>query len=243
MVAVLTKHIDHIALGPLLEITVIAVFTFCDVPFVKRLYHHHEAHLVAKTHQFGCRHVVGGPDGITPHVLQQGQLMAEGGLIDGGSQRTEVVMIAHPLKLAALAIEKEALVRHNFHGPDAEAGGIRVLQPASGINPGVGAIEVRRLRRPQQRCRHRQMLLEGLLVEDAALVGVACHHLAVRTHNIGHDRQLFLTGILDSRLKRNGRIVFFHMRHRQPCTPHGYVYFSRTDHPHVTIESCTGIPT
>ena len=120
MVAVLTKHVHHVTLGPLVEETVIAAVTLGHIPFVKGFQHHHEAHLVAQLHQLGGRHVVTGADGIAAHVLEHGQLVADGVLIDGRPQRTEVMMQAHALELAQFAIEEEALVGHELHRAYAE---------------------------------------------------------------------------------------------------------------------------
>ena len=46
VVAIVAYHIDHIAFGPLVEVTVVTIITLGDVPFVKRLKHHHKAHFV-----------------------------------------------------------------------------------------------------------------------------------------------------------------------------------------------------
>ena len=57
-VAVLAQHVDHVLFGPLVEVQMIAVAAFGDVPLVERLHHHHEAHLVAQGYQLGRGHVV-----------------------------------------------------------------------------------------------------------------------------------------------------------------------------------------
>ena len=104
----------------------VPVLTLGDIPFVERLEHHHEAHLVAELHQLGRGHIVGGADRVAPHVLKQRQLAAESSHIDGGTQRAEVVMVAHTLKFAVLAVEEEALVGHQFDASDAETGDVLV---------------------------------------------------------------------------------------------------------------------
>ena len=120
VVAILAEHVHHILLRPLVEEAVVAVLTLGNVPLVERLEHHHETHLVTELHQLGRRHIVGGADGIATHVLEQRQLAAE------GTQRAEVVMVAHALELAVLAVEEEALVGHQLDASDAEAGDVLV---------------------------------------------------------------------------------------------------------------------
>ena len=126
VVAILAKHVHHVLLRPLVEEAVVTVLTLGDIPFVERLEHHHEAHLVAELHQLGRGHIVGGADGVATHVLEQRQLAAEGSHIDGSTQRTKVVMVAHALELAVLSVEEEALVSHQLDAADAEAGDVFV---------------------------------------------------------------------------------------------------------------------
>ena len=126
VVAILAKHVHHVLLRPLVEEAVVTVLTLGDIPFVERLEHHHEAHLVAELHQLGRGHIVGGADGVATHVLEQRQLAAEGSHIDGSTQRTKVVMVAHALELAVLSVEEEALVGHQLDAADTEAGDVFV---------------------------------------------------------------------------------------------------------------------
>ena len=50
IVAELMQHIYHITFCPLVEITVIAILTFGNVPFVERFQHHHKTHFITKLH-------------------------------------------------------------------------------------------------------------------------------------------------------------------------------------------------
>ena len=47
VVAEVAQHVLHVFLRPFIEEAVVSVLAFGDVPFVKRLHHHHESHLVA----------------------------------------------------------------------------------------------------------------------------------------------------------------------------------------------------
>ena len=50
IVAELMQHIYHIAFCPLVEIAVIAILTFGNIPFVERFHHHHKAHFITELH-------------------------------------------------------------------------------------------------------------------------------------------------------------------------------------------------
>ena len=70
IVPIMMQHVYHILFCPFVEIAVITILTFGNIPFIERFQHHHKAHLVTEFHQFGCRHIVGGTDCITSHILQ-----------------------------------------------------------------------------------------------------------------------------------------------------------------------------
>jgi len=148
IITVMAQHIHHVPLRPFVEVTVIAVIAFGNIPFIERLYHHHKAHFVAKLHQFRSRHVVRCTDGIATHILQQRELAAESSHIDGSPQRPQVVMVADTLELTVLAVQEKTFVRHNLYATDAETGGIFVHQPAVGIYLGRRLVEPGCLRRP-----------------------------------------------------------------------------------------------
>ena len=134
MVAVLSEHVYHILFRPFLEETVIAVVALRDIPFIKGLQHHHESHLITKLYEFRSRHVMSRTDGVTTHVLQQFQLMAQSRYIHSRPQRAQVVVITYPLELTPFSVQEETFVGNIFNGPDTEAGNIRILQFPSGIN-------------------------------------------------------------------------------------------------------------
>ena len=148
IITVMAQHIHHVPLRPFVEVTVIAIIAFGNIPFIERLYHHHKAHFVAKFHQFRSRHVVRCTDGIAAHILQQRELAAESSHIDGSPQRSQVVMVADALKLTVLTVQEKTFVRHNLYAADAETGGIFVHQPAVGIYLGRRLVEPGCLRRP-----------------------------------------------------------------------------------------------
>ena len=78
------QHVLHVARRPFAEYGAIAVLALgAESPVIERLDHQHHAHLVAELHQFGCRHIVGGADGVCPHVFQHFNLVAQGCAVNG----------------------------------------------------------------------------------------------------------------------------------------------------------------
>ena len=131
VVAELVKHVHHVFLRPFVKEEMVAVAAFLDVPLVEWLYHHHESHLVAKSHKFRGRHVVGSADGVAAHLFEQSELVTESGLVDGAAQGTQVMVVAYAPYLAHLAVEEESLVRNDFDGTDTESGGVFIYLLAS----------------------------------------------------------------------------------------------------------------
>ena len=129
------EHVDHVPFSPYaavsavnVEESVVSVLTFRDVPFIEIFAHHHKAHFIAELDELLGRHVVGCPDSVAAHVLEDGELTADGCLADRGSERAEVVVEAYSAELACLAVEEEALVRTYLYGSESEACADLVLE-------------------------------------------------------------------------------------------------------------------
>lgn len=114
------EHADHVTLGPLVEITMIAIPAFGIVPLVERLHHHHETHFITETYEFRSRRIVRRPYRIATHVLQHCQLMPQRRYAHGRAEWTEVVMIADALEFPVLAVQVKALLRNELDRTDAE---------------------------------------------------------------------------------------------------------------------------
>ena len=99
-IAEMLHHIGDVFPGPFAEEPTVAVF-------------------LAKLDEFGRGHVVAGSDGVHAHIFQQFDLMAQGGAVDGGSERPEIVMVAHSFELCFLSVEEETFVPV-FDSPDTE---------------------------------------------------------------------------------------------------------------------------
>ena len=127
-------EVGDVARGPLVEEAGVAVLALGIDPHVETLGHDHHAQRVAEVHLQLGGHVVGGADGIAAHLFHRLDLTDEGGLVDGGAQRSEVVVQAEL---------ETALFRH-LDGADAEGLGDGVLDVAE-----AGFVEIGCLRCPQ----------------------------------------------------------------------------------------------
>ena len=88
-------------------------------------------------------------NGIAAHVLEQKQLMAKRRTIDGRTQRTQAVMIAHAAEFASLSVQIEAPLGNDLDASDTETRCIGVDQAdAIHVNARGGMIKVGMLGRP-----------------------------------------------------------------------------------------------
>ena len=58
VVAVVVDEVHKVALGPLIEIFVVAILHLCRAPLIEGLDHKHHTHLVASLDKFWGRHIV-----------------------------------------------------------------------------------------------------------------------------------------------------------------------------------------
>ena len=61
-------------------------------------------------------------DSVATHILQHGELMTQCIFVDGGTKRTEVVVVADALELTGLAVELETMFGRVTDAADTEAG-------------------------------------------------------------------------------------------------------------------------
>ncbi len=156
--------------GPFLEKPGVVIGGLGEFPHVKSLRDHQQPHLIGKIHELRGRHVVGGPDRVHPHLLQQLEPSAQGGFIKGGPQGPQVMVFTGPLQLDLLPVQEEAFVRveDRLFEADAVGEGLNLLPPAvpcfvpgnyvqlgdKFIKPGV-------LRAPQAGVLHKELLPVG----------------------------------------------------------------------------------
>lgn len=142
--------------APFVKEKVVPVLALGDGPLVERLGHDHETDFVAQLHLPRCRYVMGRANGVAPHLLHDEQLPAQRGLVDGRTQRAEVVMQTHPLELAGHSVEKESFLGQIFNRTHPETGGIFVEQLSVFTYRDNRRIEFGRLGRPQPGALYRQ---------------------------------------------------------------------------------------
>ena len=70
VIPVIMKHIYHITFRPFIEVAVITIFTFGDIPFIERFDHHHKSHFVTQCNEFGSRHIMRSTDRVASHIFQ-----------------------------------------------------------------------------------------------------------------------------------------------------------------------------
>ena len=137
MIAMMQEEIGDILFSPFLEEACVAVLAFRILPHIKAFSHYHHAHRVAYLHLHLRRHIVGSADSITSHVFHQPYLAYERGFVDGGTERSEVMMQADALQFAAYSIELEATVLAHFYGTNAERSDYLVYELVIAVQSGA----------------------------------------------------------------------------------------------------------
>ena len=152
----MVEHVYHIPLRPghsfdvrfHMEPSMIAILTFCNIPLIKRLDHHHESHLITQTDKIRVGHIVSCSDCIATHILKQSQLMAKCRHIDCGAKRSEVMVVTYAVNLAGLAVKEESLLRDKFNRTDTKACIINIKHSITFGQSSSGNIQIRSFRRP-----------------------------------------------------------------------------------------------
>ena len=150
MVAVVEHQVADVLLPPLVPVTAVAVAHLGLLPAVETLSHDHHAQAVADFHLHRRGHVVAGADGIGAHGLHHLDLADKGGLIDSGTQWTQIVMQAHAFNLAALAVELETAFLAERDSADTHLLRLTVNLQSLVAQCRRGCVQVRILGRPQR---------------------------------------------------------------------------------------------
>ena len=88
IISVVMNKIYNILLCPLIKYLMIAILTFCTLPFVERFCHNHHTHLIASLNKFRSRHIMRSTYGINTHILHYLYLTTDSSLIYCSTQRT-----------------------------------------------------------------------------------------------------------------------------------------------------------
>ena len=238
-------HIDHILLRPVGEEAMVAVLAFGDIPFVEGLDHHHEAHLVAEFHELGRGHIVRGADGVAAHLLQERELVAQGGAVDRGAERAQVVVVAHALDLPQFSIQVESLLGDEIDGADTEAGLIFVdhliVVSRFGIIEDLrhGLVEGRGLGRPKRRVHQPQ----GLPAERVGGRVGHRHHAALRIEDLRADaEQRRIVDVLDPDGDLHSCLGLVNLGRGDTSSPNGNMGDMGPDEMDVAVEARAGVP-
>ena len=79
-------------------------------------------------------------DGVGPHLLQQFDLVADRRTVDGGPQRSQVVVVAHALEFRRPAVQEESLLGDILQRADAEARFVLVEHLPVALDPRAGRV-------------------------------------------------------------------------------------------------------
>ena len=86
--------------------------------------------------------------GVASHVAQHGELAVKGVLREGGSEASEVVMLAHAVYLHALSVKGEAFLRVELESAHARCGVVCIDDTAIHHHFGAHGVDVGVLHRP-----------------------------------------------------------------------------------------------
>ena len=245
-----TQHSDHISFCPgnslnirfFIKEPMVAVPTFCNIPFIERLNHHHKTELITKFHEFRSRHIMRCADCIATHILKNKQLVPEGSNIDCCAQRSQVVVIADSLELAGLSIEEETFFGNEFHSAEAKTRLIDICKSLSVIEFRNCLIEIRSFRGPKQRRLDYEILHKRLSFACLSCKGFLCHFVSVGSIDRSLDFQGASCTAFDFSFEMNRGIGFFYMGSRDMCSPNGYMDLVGGNQVNISIEPCSRVP-
>ena len=246
VVAEPADEVHQIALGPLAELLVVAVFDLLRLPLVERFGHDHHARFVAYFDQLRSRHVVRGAYGVAAHLLQQPDPVPDRRLVHDAAQRSEVVVETDAPEFQRLAVQPESFALHGFDRADAEHGDVAVLQLAAFVDLRSRGVERRSVGRPERGAVDRELLLEAVVAEvGSGGLPVPCHDASGGVRHRRFDR--IVGGRLSLRNGEGGALPDAGGRFVGPPrddlrSPHRDVRLVRYDEVHVAVDSGAGIP-
>ena len=235
-------EIGDVAVAPLLEEAGIAVLAFGIDPHVETLGHGHHTHRVAEVHQQGGGHVVGASDGVASHLLQLADALDEGGLVLGGTERTEVMVQADTLQLAGDSIQLESLLLAHAHCAQSHLGLLDVGEHIVLVETGDEGVEIGRLGRPHLGFLHVER--GGHLALGIGLDAVGCHKSAlVVIERYLHRGGGCGFGSLHPGIHQQGSVLLAQLGRTGKHAPGGDVLVGLVgDEFHRTVDTATGIP-
>ena len=208
--------------------------------------HHQQAHAVGEFEQFRRGRIVAGADGIHAHRLHDFQLPLQGTAIDGGAQRSQVVVHADAVEAVRMAVEQEALVLAELDGAYAERGHVTVALPGAFADGAGGAVEVRSVKIPAMRVGDIDLCLDALLASggDGDVIGGAAGLLAggIEDGGLQRDPRFLRALVLHLGADHHGRFGVGHGRRSDVGAPLRDAYGAADVEPNVAVDAGAGIP-
>src|SRR5262249_26813017 len=111
-----------------------------------------DTHAVCELEQFRCGWVVRGAYRVGAHLLHHLELALRRAIVEGRTERAEIVMQVHALKRDPFAVDDDAAIGIEAHGADAETGFLAIdnLLPLRKCGDGDVAVRLLLRHRPPQ---------------------------------------------------------------------------------------------
>ena len=110
----------------MVEEPAVVVSVLALVPAVEGLVHHEQAEAVGDIEKLGRGRVVRRAERVHAHVLEHLEPLLDGAVVHRGAQCARGRLVAGAVQLHALTVQREAVVRVEREGANAEGGCIRV---------------------------------------------------------------------------------------------------------------------
>ena len=241
MVAVGQHEVLDILLPPLLEETGVAVLALGVDPHVEALGHHHHTEGVAEVHLHLRGHVVRGADGVAAHVLQGLDLADEGTLVDGGTQRAEVVMQTDAFYLTCHTVQLETILLGALQRTDAERLCRLVEQRAVLHIFDMRDIEIRCLGRPQVGLLDGKSQFAVAVVVDRRTMFVT-HQFPFGVAQFHLEAQVTVERTATTYGDIHHSLAVFQFRRADKGLPRVYPVVARQNELYRTVDACPRIP-
>ena len=152
-------------------------------PAIEGLVHDHHALFVCNLDQLGSSGVMGDPDGVDPHLLEDLHLSLNGPVPCFGSQRALIVVHTHALELHLFPVEGKAEGGAELRPAEAKLGGIAVHNLPIHQHLGEQGVQVGRVGGPEFGICHLQAhdylaLAAGGHCSGRWALGAGHHHFA-----------------------------------------------------------------
>ena len=246
VIAVAVDELTQVGLVPVLPVFGEPILDFGDLPHVEGLVHHEQAHAVRQFEQLRRGRIVAGADGVHAHPLHDLQLPLQRAAIDGGAERSQIVVHADAVEAPRAAVQQEALVPGVVKCPYAERRHVAVGLPGALADGAGGAVKIRSLEIPAMRADDVDLRFDALLAAggDGHVVRGAPGLRARRIEDGGLHGDVRLGGalILDLGAYDHRGIGIGDRGSGDVGAPLPDAHGSGDVQPHVAVDAGAGIP-